>query len=170
MLTPIHTNRYRASSTRRKPDAVPDSDLPPTVRSRWIARLWCDDRGSATPIAIFGSLIVLILAGLVLDHGLAMADKVRILDVAQAAARAGAQQIDLGVYRATGQLRLNPTAAGAAARSFLSRAGIAGTATATDTTVSVSVTSSRRTQLLQLIGVTDIPVAATASATPTSSP
>lgn len=129
-----------------------------------------DDRGSLTPMTIFGGLVVLLLAGLVLDQGLAMADKVRVLDVAQAAARSGAQQVDLAVYRASGQVRLNPAGAAAAANSFLDRAGVTGTATATATTVTVTVTTVRRTQLLHLVGVTGIPVAATATAVPATTP
>lgn len=131
-----------------------------------LRRRWSGDSGSLTPMMIFGGLVVLLLAGLVLDQGLAMADKVRVLDIAQAAARSGAQQVDLAVYRSTGQVRLNPASAATAARSFLTRAGATGTATATDTTVTVTVTTTRRTQLLHLIGITDIPVAATATAVP----
>ena len=137
-----------------------------------ISRLWAhvlrpprDDRGSIAPMAILGVLVVLILGGLVLDQGLAMADRVRLLDVAQGAARSGAQAVDLAVYRATGQVRLNPAQATANARRFLAQAGIAGTATASGTTVTVNVRGARRTELLHLIGVTSIPVAATATAT-----
>lgn len=116
-------------------------------------------------MAIIGALVVLILGGLVLDEGLAMADRVRLLDVAQGAARSGAQAVDLAVYRATGQVRLNPALAAANARRFLSSAGIAGTATASATAVTVTVHGIRRTQLLKLVGVTSIPVAASATAT-----
>jgi hypothetical protein len=124
-----------------------------------------DDRGSVAPMAILGTLVVLILGGLVLDQGLAMADRVRLLDVAQGAARSGAQAVDLTVYRSTGQVRLNPGLAAANARRFLAQAGVTGTATASATAVTVSVRGVRRTELLHLVGVTGIPVAATATAT-----
>ncbi len=124
-----------------------------------------DDRGSITPMAILSALLVLTLGGLVLDQGLAMSDQVRLLDVAQGAARSGAQAVDLAVYRATGEVRLDPAAATAGARTFLSRSGVTGTVTATATTVTVNVRAVRRTQLLHLVGVTSIPVAATATAT-----
>jgi hypothetical protein len=124
-----------------------------------------DDRGSVAPMAILGTLVVLILGGLVLDQGLAMADRVRLLDVAQGAARSGAQAVDLAIYRSTGQVRLNPALAAANARRFLAQAGVTGSATASATAVTVSVSGVRRTELLHLVGVTGIPVAATATAT-----
>jgi Flp pilus assembly protein TadG len=140
-----------------------------SVRLRtWLRRTARDDRGQITPWSVVGVLIVIILAGLVLDQGLAMADKVRALDVAQAAARAGAREIDLGVYRITGVVQLDPTAAATAARAFLTGAGAAGTVTTTTSTVTVTVTTSRRTQLLHLVGVTAIPITATATAAPST--
>jgi Flp pilus assembly protein TadG len=119
---------------------------------------------------IFSMLIVLVLAGLVLDEGGAMADKVRILDVAQGAARSGAREIDLGTLRSTGQVRLKPTAATAAAQRFLTSAGLSGTATASATTVTVTVSATRRTQLLHLVGVSSIPISATGTATAATAP
>ncbi|MFJ6199122.1 pilus assembly protein TadG-related protein [Micromonospora sp. NPDC092111] len=125
-----------------------------------------DDRGQITPWTVVGTLIVLILAGLVFDLGTTMAAKVSAYDTAQAAARAGAGQIDLAAHRATGAVRLDPTAASAAARAFLAHAGQLGTVSATTDRVTVTVTTTHRTQLLHLIGVTAIPVTATATATP----
>ena len=125
-----------------------------------------DDRGQITPWSIVGTLIVLILAGLVFDQGMAMADKVRAYDIAQAAARAGARHLDLGTYRAAGVVQLDPAAAATAARTFLAHAGMPGIASASTTTVTVSVTTSHRTQLLHLVGVTSIDVSATATAVP----
>lgn len=151
---------------------MPDNAMsrrPPTVRPvGWLRRVARDDRGQITPWTIFGVRLVLLLAGLVLDEGLAMADKVRALDVAQAAARAGAREVDLGVYRATGVVQLDPAAATTAARGFLTQAGIPGTATASTATVTVTVTTRRQTQLLHLVGITTIPVSATATAAPST--
>lgn len=132
---------------------------------RRIAR---DDRGQITPWTIVSTLIVIILAGLVLDQGLAMSDKVRAFDIAQAAARAGAREVDLAGYRQTGTVLLDPAAAQAAARTFLSQAGITGTATATTASVTVSIVTSRRSQILHLVGIDSITVTATASATPST--
>lgn len=126
-----------------------------------------DDRGQITPWTIAGVVIILILAGLVLDLGLAMSDKVRMLDVAQAAARAGAREIDLATYRTTGTVQLQPTQATTAARAYAQQAGTGQvTVSATTTTVTVTITGTRQTQLLHLVGITDLPVSATATATP----
>ncbi|MGC4885761.1 hypothetical protein [Micromonospora sp. DT227] len=124
------------------------------------------DRGQITPWTIIGTLIVLILAGLVFDMGTAMATKVSAYDTAQAAARAGAGQLDLSAHRATGAAQLDPAAASAAARAFLTQAGQPGTVSATTTAVTVTVTTRHRTHLLHLVGITSIPVTATATATP----
>ena len=129
---------------------------------RWVR---ADDSGQITPWSVFGVLLVILLAGLVFDAGMAMADQVRLQDRAQAAARAGAQHIDLATYRNAGVIHLDPDAAATAARQFLARSGTTGTATATTTTVTVTVTGVRTTQLLNLIGVRSIPIDASATAT-----
>jgi Flp pilus assembly protein TadG len=134
------------------------------LRTAW-RRGRVDDSGQITPWSVFGVLLVILLAGLVLDAGMAMADQVRLYDRAQAAARAGAQQIDLATYRNTGVIRLDPDAAAAAARTFLARSGTTGTVTATTVTVTVTATGVRTTQLIHLIGVRSIPVDASATAT-----
>ncbi|GIJ49371.1 hypothetical protein Val02_62570 [Virgisporangium aliadipatigenens] len=131
-------------------------------------RSWRDDRGQVSLWTIFGAVIVLVLAGLVLDQGLVMADKVRLLDIAQAAARAGTQRLDMAAHRAAGVVRLDQPAAAAAARAFLTTRGKPGAVSTTSTTVTVTVTGTRRTQLLTLVGVTSIPIAATATASPTT--
>jgi Flp pilus assembly protein TadG len=122
------------------------------------------DTGSVTAFTVILVLAVLAFAGLVLDAGLAISTKVRAVSVAQSAARAGARELDLGVLRTTGAIRLDPAKAGATARTWVARTGMTGTVTVTADTVTVTVTTARRTQLLQLIGVGSIPVGATASA------
>ena len=134
------------------------------ARLRTVSRRWrADDSGQITPWSVFGVLLVILLAGLVFDAGTAMADQVRLFDRAQAAARTGAQQIDLATYRDSGVIRLDPDAAATAARTFLARSGTPGTAPATTTTVTVTVTGVRTTQLLHLIGIRSIPIDASAT-------
>jgi Flp pilus assembly protein TadG len=125
-----------------------------------------EDRGSATAWAIGVVLVVALLSGAVLDGGNAMAARVQALDVAQQAARAGANQLDLTALRDNGLVRLNPAAAQAAAEQFLRSAGVAGTATSSTTQVSVTVTRSQPTLLLDAIGVASISMTATATAVP----
>ncbi|MFC6019985.1 pilus assembly protein TadG-related protein [Plantactinospora solaniradicis] len=143
------------------------SRLRTRLRTR-LRRVHRDDRGQITPWTIVGVVIVLVLAGLVLDLGLGMSDKVRLLDVAQGAARAGAREIDLATYRATGTVQLQPAQAAAAARTFAQQANVEGqvTASASATTVTVTITGIRQTQLLHIVGITGLAVSATATATP----
>lgn len=124
-----------------------------------------DDAGQVTAFVTVLVVALLALGGLVLDGGLALSAKMQALDAAQAAARAGAQQLDLATYRATNTARLDPTRAANAARRWLADAGLDGDATATATTVTVTVRRHSRTQLLQLVGVRELDVSATATAT-----
>ena len=123
------------------------------------------DSGQVTAFAVVFCVALLAVAGLVLDGGLALSAKVQALDAAQAAARAGAQQLDLVSYRSTGIAQLDPTRATDAARAWLATAGLDGEASATTTTVTVTVRRTSTTQLLHLVGVTELQVSATASAT-----
>ena len=123
------------------------------------------DSGQVTPFAILLTVALLVVAGLVLDAGLALSQKVRALDIAQAAARAGAQELNLYEYRTANIAELDPARAASAARAWLASAGADGDATATTSTVTVTVRRTSRTQLLQLVGIRQLAVSATAAAT-----
>lgn len=114
---------------------------------------WWAEEGRVSAFVAVLMFGLLALAGLGLDGGLALAAKVRATGQAESAARAGAQAIDLGAYRATGALRLVPAEADELAHRFLDGLGADGTVTATADTVTVTVTTSQRTQLLSLIGI-----------------
>jgi len=92
---------------------------------------------------------LILLAGLVLDGGLVLAAKRRAINEAEAAARAGAQQIAVGVYRAQGRFVLDPARARAAALSYLAATGDAGTVSVAGDRVVVTV---RVTQPMQILG------------------
>jgi hypothetical protein len=142
-------------------------------RRAWVAGAACgyrDDRGSATGWAMLTVLVVTLLAGAVLDGGNAMAARVQALDIAQQAARSGANQLDLAALRNSGLVRLDPAGAETAARQFLTQAGATGTVAATTTEVSVTVTRAQPTLVLQAVGVGAITVAATAHAVPATGP
>ncbi|EWC64538.1 hypothetical protein UO65_0145 [Actinokineospora spheciospongiae] len=109
---------------------------------------------------------ILALAGLTLDGGLALAAKVRASGQAEAAARAGAQAIDLATYRASGTVRLVPAQAVAGARAHLAAEGATGTVTVSGDTVTVTVTASQPTQLLGLVGIGSLRVRGWGSAHP----
>jgi hypothetical protein len=123
------------------------------------------EAGFATVFTLTIFLTLLLFAGLVLDGGLALAGKVTALDEAQQAARAGAQALDLGAFRASGTTALSPQAAITAARDYLAHTGDTGTVQVTGESVTVSVTHAQHTQLLCLAGLNTITVHATATAT-----
>jgi hypothetical protein len=109
---------------------------------------------------------ILALAGLTLDGGLALAAKVEANGQAEAAARAGAQAIDLAVYRASNRLQLVPAQAVANAQNYLASLGASGTVTVSGDTVTVTVTASQPTQLLGLVGISSLSVHGAGSAHP----
>ena len=65
-----------------------------------------DDRGSMSIFTVIFSVVVFLLAGLLVDGGAAINARLRAADVAEQAARAAADQIDVEYLRATGQARL----------------------------------------------------------------
>jgi hypothetical protein len=107
-------------------------------------------------------IVVALLSGAVLDGGNAMAACVQALDIAQQAACASANQLDLAALRNDGLVRLNPATAQAAAEQFLRQSVVSGTAAATPTHVSVTVNRAQPTRLLDAIGVSSISMTATA--------
>jgi Flp pilus assembly protein TadG len=112
------------------------------------------------------TLGILTLAGLTLDGGLALAAKVEANGQAEAAARAGAQAIDLTVYRTNNRLQLVPAQAVDNAQSYLAAVGASGTVTVSGDTVTVTVTASQNTQLLGMVGISSLTVHGTGSAHP----
>ncbi|MFD2415368.1 pilus assembly protein TadG-related protein [Amycolatopsis pigmentata] len=129
-------------------------------------RWWCADEGRVTAFVVVLTIGILALAGLTLDGGLALAAKVKANGQAEAAARAGAQAIDLAAYRDTGALRLVADQAIAEAQRYLAAAGASGTATVSGDTVTVRVVSSQRTQLLGAVGIGSLAIHGQGSAHP----
>ena len=129
------------------------------------ARLGDRDAGMVTAFVVIFTLALLVMAGLVLDGGLALSDKVRAVDDAQAAARAGAQAIDIPLYRSTGQITLDPAQAATDAEQYLAEAGQTGTVSVSGDQVTVTITVSQPTQLLALAGISHLTVSGTGTAT-----
>ena len=93
-----------------------------------------DEEGMVTAFVVIFTFALLLLAGLVIDGGLTLAARVQAIDEAQAAARAGAQAINLPLFRSTGQVVLDPSQARQAAESYLAATGHTGTVRSTATT------------------------------------
>lgn len=141
---------------------------PTTLGRRGLWRRLRGDRGSATPWAIGLVVVGFLVAGLVFDGGVAMAAKVDTWNIAQQAARRGADQLDLVLLRTTGTVAIDPPAAEAAAHEWLDQAGVDGTVTATVGQVTVTVTTSAEAVLLAAVGVSTYTITSTAAAEPTT--
>ena len=131
-------------------------------RPRTPRRRPAGDAGQITAFVVVMMAALILLAGLVLDGGLTLAARERALGEAQEAARAGAQAINLAVYRQDGTLMLTPGQAAADARGYLAGIGATGTASA----VTVTVTIVQPMQILDAAGLSAITVHATATAAP----
>lgn len=127
---------------------------------------WAADDGRVTAFVVVLTIAILALAGLTLDGGLALAAKVKANGQAEAAARAGAQAIDLNAYRSSNRLQLLPAEAVADAQSYLTDIDASGTVIVSGNTVTVTVTASQPTQLLDLIGIPRLTVHGEGSAHP----
>ena len=124
------------------------------------------ERGAASVWMVFGTVIVLAVAGLVYDGGALIATKRQTLNIAEQAARAGAQAIDTDVVMATGQVQLDLAVAVARAEAFLAENGWSGSASATATSVTVTVTRVETLAFLHTFGVGDRTVTGSATAEP----
>jgi len=118
-----------------------------------------------TAFVVIFTFALLLMAGLVLDGGLTLGAKVQAIDEAQAAARAGAQAIDLPTYRATGVITLDPALATADAEKFLAAAGHTGTVSVNGDVVTVKVSITQKTQILDIAGIDHLSETGTGSAT-----
>lgn len=118
-------------------------------------------------ITIFVSVFMialLVVAGLVFDGGNMLAARREASNVAESAARAGAQALDESTARAGGGIRLDPGGALWRAEAYLAAAGYHGTVAIEDQSVVVAVTIDQRLFILGVAGLTDISVTGRGSA------
>ncbi|WP_315098018.1 Tad domain-containing protein [uncultured Cellulomonas sp.] len=134
----------------------------------WVSgRLDRDERGSASVYVIGLIVMLMVVAGLVVDGGRAVNARAALADDAEQAARAGANQLDLVALRGTGEVRIDRPGAEAAARDFLLVVGYAPDEIEVDADaerVQVSVEKDVPTQLLSLILVRSFHVTGDATA------
>ncbi|MFI7245198.1 pilus assembly protein TadG-related protein [Streptomyces qinglanensis] len=122
-----------------------------------------EDRGQVV-VAVAGGVVVLwLFAGIVIDGGLALAAAARAQDIAQEAARTGAQQVDVDQLR-HGTVRLRTAQAEANARRYVASSGDSATVSARQDKVTVRVTHRQPTQILKLIGKHTLTARASATA------
>jgi len=123
-----------------------------------------DDRGSLTAFLAVLATGLFVLVGLVVDGDRALAAKREAIDVAEQAARAGADQLSVDDLRA-GEFVIDPIRATSEVNSYLDAAGVQGSVSVSGNSVVVQVVGDSPTTVLGMIGIGDIHVSATASAT-----
>jgi Flp pilus assembly protein TadG len=125
------------------------------------------ERGAVMFWVIPVMLGVIAMAGLVVDGGTAIAARQHAADLAQQAARAGADALaPVSLHAAEpSQLTADPGAAMTAADKILAAGGVAGTVTVDGDAVTVSVTVHQQTQILSAFGLTAVSGSATSTAT-----
>ena len=128
------------------------------------------DRGTVAMFTAIFALFVIMLAGLLVDGGLAIHARERAADIAEQAARAGADDIDIAELRRTGEPTVNTeTACAKAARLAETYAdSLAGwNCSAGTDEVSVTVTIPVELQLLSIVpGLGGFNMTSTATAHP----
>jgi Flp pilus assembly protein TadG len=123
-----------------------------------------DEAGSLAAFVAVLATGLLVLVGLVVDGGRALATRHAAMDVAEQAARVGADQLSVDSLR-SGAFQIDPGAAADAVDRYLAATGMTGTVDVTDGAVIVHVTSDSPTTILRMIGIEGIAMSATASAT-----
>lgn len=111
--------------------------------------------------------VFLAIVGLALDGGAVFAARRQTQNIADAAARAGAQQIDITRYRATGEIVLDRPMARYVARQYVEGlGGLDATVEAGDRQVIVRVRRDVPLSFLKLVGLSSTSIGATAAAEP----
>lgn len=127
--------------------------MPPTGREA--------EEGVITVFVVALTLALMLVAGLVYDGGRVLAARQLARDLADSAARAAAQEIDLDALRSGAPPALDTLAAEAAAEGYLDALGYDGEVVVTGDRVEVTVSLTTRIVLLQLAGVPDRTVTGT---------
>ncbi|MEV0623985.1 pilus assembly protein TadG-related protein [Nonomuraea sp. NPDC050404] len=122
------------------------------------------ERGSVTVFAAVIGFALLLCAGLMVDGGAKILAYREAYAAAEEAARAGAGQVDTGRAYSDGRFEIDAAQASTAIRAYLSAAGHTGTVATTGNQVRVTVTVSKPTVLISLIGIGAVTATATATA------
>lgn len=120
--------------------------------ARW--RVPAGDRGSITLMLTVLFVMLLALAGIVIDGGAKLRAAENASSIAQEAARAGAGMVDRSAAYSTGTFSVDRVQAITAARAYLTRAGYPGTVSTDGADgIRVTVTVTEPTAVLSIIGI-----------------
>jgi uncharacterized membrane protein len=123
-----------------------------------------DESGMVTVFVVTMTMVLLLMAGLVVDGGAVLAARRQAIDVAEQAALAGAQGIRVADVRTGLGATLDPALAAAAAQAYLDEVGREGAVSVVGNDVEVTVSIERPMLILGLAGVGDVTVTGRAHA------
>ena len=106
------------------------------------------ERGAITLASIIFAISSIAAAGLAVDGGRKLNGLAQARELADNAARVGAQKVDVDTYRSTGRPALLPGEAAAAANAYLAAHGRTGTVSVNGTTITVTVAFDVNTRFL----------------------
>ena len=109
-----------------------------------------NQRGSLSALTVCIVLSAMTLVGLVFDGGSSVSEYTRLSDIAENAARAGAQKVT-GLR--AGDLRIDSRDAIRTSQTYLQSHGVSGRVEISEDSVSVEVIGTRRFQILGIIGL-----------------
>ena len=112
-----------------------------------------DEQGTVTATVAIFTVTMLAVVGLVFDGGNLLTAKRRAINEADAAARAGAQAVDLASLRGDGAVVVDPARAEDLAREYLADVGHDGTVSVDGATVRVEVSFVEHLSILGAFGV-----------------
>jgi Flp pilus assembly protein TadG len=142
-----------------------------TARTSFPRRNSARESGSATVFIIGFALVLLTMAGVVVDGGLALNARQRVTDDVEQAARAGSLNLDLDLLRNRGTVAINPERAIPAAQDFLTRRGYTSadkiTVTANAQKITVTAVVEQKTAMLSLLHIDHFTIKAAGEARPT---
>lgn len=122
------------------------------------------EKGTVTVFVSVFMVALLVVAGLVIDGGHTLAARREASYLAESAARAGAQELDVISLRTSDGSALDAEAARRRAEVYLASAGVEGNVWVEGNTVHVEVTITRRLSLLSLAGIREATVSASGEA------
>lgn len=122
------------------------------------------EHGQVTAFVVVFTTAMLFVAGLVVDGGYLLTAKREAINVAEHAARAGAQALSIDQLRASGQHVLDAQHAAAAAHAYLASAGHQGNVAVAGDQITVTVDVRRAPVILGIAGVGEFTVTGHATA------
>lgn len=132
-----------------------------------LKRLEGDERGQVMVFVAILMTGLISVVGLVTDGGIVFSQRRDLQNAADAAALAGAMQIDESAYRASGQVVLNERAAREIATQYLQDEGdLDYSVQVSPTGVEVSVSRQASTSFLRIVGINGVVISASSSAAP----